>query len=388
VTYATHVAPGTTSEERVVSTWESRGTFDHAATVTRENPLFPVGSQLQDRTVYFSEVAPVLNGSYVFGYSASDGGELTASVDLDLVTRSVAEGDGEDGGTVFWETTRTLRESGPTTVRPGRTTEVPFSVNVSAVGAERDRIESGLGGTPGTLRTVVQATVDVEGTVNGRAVDTRQVHSLPVALEGNTYRVGPVDPQGEQFRATRTVTRTRTYGPLRSIGGPALCLVGLAGLAAVGVARSRGRIELTPAERSWLDYREQRSEFDEWITTFSLPPEAFDRPRAEAASLGDLVDFAIDTDGGVVESPDGDAYYVVGEEFVYAYTAPGRDHGPATPPGADPDASRERLDAAAVGAGENGSHVGDGDGSAGPDGTPGDGSGAAGDGAEPDANAE
>jgi hypothetical protein len=320
VTYTTHVSPATTTEERVVSTWESSGTFDHSATVMRENPLFPVDSRLERRNVYFSNIAPVLNGSYTFVYRASESGELETSIDVSLVTRSVTGGDGEEA--TLWETTRTLRETGTATVAPGTSTRVQFGFNTSDVAAERDRIEDRLGGTVGTTETVVRAVVDIEGTVNGQSVDTQQVHTLPVTLEGNIYRIGPTEPQTQQFDTTQTVTTSETYGPVRSVGGPALALVALVGLAGLAVGRSRGTLELGETERARLSYGREREEFDEWITTFELPEEALDRPRADAASLGDLVDLAIDTGSGVVTDTEESAYYVLHGEFIYVYTPP------------------------------------------------------------------
>jgi hypothetical protein len=305
--------------------------------VTEENPLFPVGDQLRNRTVYFTGVSPELNGSYTFGYRASGGGELATSIDVALVTRSVV--DGEGGQDVLWETTRTLRESGSATIAPGTTAQVQFGFNVSDVAAERDRIEEELGATAGTTETFVRATVDVEGTVNGRAVDTQQVHTLPLTLEGRTYRVGPAEAGTNRFETTRQVTTPRTYGPLRSVGAPTLALVSVVCLAGLVVARSRYRFELTDAEREWLSYQEERDEFDEWITSFALPPEAFDRPQAEASSLADLVDLAIDTGNGVIESPDGTEYSVLDGEFRYVYTAP-------RPASVEPDSGVEGAGAA------------------------------------------
>jgi hypothetical protein len=339
-TYTAHVDPGTTTEERVVATWESSGSFDHAATVSRSNPLFPVGSELRDRAAYFTPIAPEVNGTYTFDYRATDGGELTTAVDVELVTRSVLEGDGTtdsdgEGVSVLWKTTRTLGETDGERLQPGASVRVPFSFNVSAVRAARDRIETQLGGGSGEVETFVRATVDVTGTVNGEAVDTRQVHTLPVTLDRRTYRFGPASASSQQGETTRTVTVTREYGPLRSVGGPLLLLLSVGGLAWGVLARSRNRLELTAAEREWLAYREDRSEFDEWITSVTLPSEAFDRPEARASSLADLVDFAIDTDSGVVESPDGGEYYVLHDGYLYRYTAPPQ---PSNDPATDLDA--------------------------------------------------
>jgi hypothetical protein len=323
-TYTAHVAPGTTTEDRVVSTWETTGQFDHSATVVEENPVFPVGSELTDRSVYFARLAPVLDGQYVFGYRTvtGGGGELTAEIDLALVTRGSEGGTAEEGGDVLWETRQPLGETRRATLGPGESATVPFSVNVTAVEERRDRIADQLGTSTGTIRTIVQASVNVTGTVNGeRVVDSRS-HTLSLTLETDSYRVGSVAEPTHRTEITQPVTVPREYGPLRTVGGPVLVFVSVVGLVALSVGRSQERLTLTGAEREWLAYRDDRSAFDEWITEFSVPQEVFDRPRAEAASLGDLVDFAIDTDSGVVESPDGSQYLVVNDEFLYTYATP------------------------------------------------------------------
>ena len=47
-----------------------------------------------------------------------------------------------------------------------------------------------------------------------------------------------------------------------------------------------------------------------------------DRPRASADSLGSLVDFAIDTDNGVVEDPSRGLYCVLHDGYLYTYEPP------------------------------------------------------------------
>jgi hypothetical protein len=68
----------------------------------------------------------------------------------------------------------------------------------------------------------------------------------------------------------------------------------------------------------------------------------FERPQAEASSLKDLVDFAIDNDTGVVEDPETGVYYAVTGDLLYTYRPPaptgGAHDGEAgTEPAADGD---------------------------------------------------
>lgn len=95
---------------------------------------------------------------------------------------------------------------------------------------------------------------------------------------------------------------------------PIAFAVSLLLLSGLFVAKRRG-LALEERERAYLAYRDDREDLEEWITTMSLPEEI-------AASLGDLVDFAIDTDSRVVYDPDRDLYVVVHEETHYGYRPP------------------------------------------------------------------
>lgn len=340
VTYATHVEPGTTNERVVVSSWQPTGEFSHGATVQRPNSVFPVGTELENRSVYFSQITPVLDGDYVFTYRASDRGALNATVRLELVVRGVKEEEGKT--TVLWERVESLGDARTATLSPGERLNAPFSVDVEAVENRTERIDDELGGTPGTVETDVRATVDLAGTVNGQRVDDREVHTLSLTPDGSVYEVVEGETAGEPREATRSVAGVQTYGPLRAGGGPLLLFVGLLGIAGLALAQRRGVLDFDDRERAWLAYEEERTEFDEWITAIALPPEAFDRPRATAQSLADLVDVAIDTDSAVVESPVDGNYYVVHGEFIYAYSPPAHPaevagspavDAPAEPPG-------------------------------------------------------
>jgi hypothetical protein len=75
----------------------------------------------------------------------------------------------------------------------------------------------------------------------------------------------------------------------------------------------------TGREREQLEYKDDTRDFEEWISTIRLPDEVFDRPQAEATSLGALVDFAIDTNNSVIEDPNERAYYVLHEDYLYIY---------------------------------------------------------------------
>ena len=124
------------------------------------------------------------------------------------------------------------------------------------------------------------------------------------------------------MRHDQTFEVPREPGPLEAVGGPLLFAAGFLGLVGLITARTRNDIALTSEERERLAFEDDRSDFDEWINAIELPPEVRDLPRAEAKSLGDLVDFAIDTDNSVIENPDSGVYYVVHDGNCYTYEPP------------------------------------------------------------------
>jgi hypothetical protein len=315
VTHGAHVAPGTTTEQRTVEEWAVSGSFDHRATVRppADGRAFEPGTTVTNRTIYFQRVMPVLSGAFVLGYEGTTPAEV--EVERQVRVRSVG---GDEGETVYWS--RTLAtESRTATLDPTGTVRVPFSLDVAETTLDARNVSERLR-APGRVQidVVVDATVERRG--EGATVRDLSF-TLPVRPEGSVYRV-EADPREETFERTETVTVAAEPGPLRSLGGPAAGVAGLAALGGLLLARSRGLVALSEAERAWLDYRDDRADFEEWITTIRLPPEARDLPVAEAATLADLVDFAIDVDSAVLESPDEERYHVVHDGYRYTFDAP------------------------------------------------------------------
>jgi hypothetical protein len=316
--YTAHAAPGTTTQQSEQAHWTVSGEFQHSADVTRENPVFDVGTTLSNRSTYFTTASPVLDGRYVATYSGV--GAETASIDLDatLVVRAADE----DGNTVYWSDRRPLDETSASEVQSGDSASVAFSLNATQIAQRQSEIQESLGQTPGTIETFVAVDATTEGSVEGQPASLSLTHRLPVSVNGDTYTVGPAATGSKSMTTTETVTVTNDYGPLWSVGGPLLLLGGVGGLALLGVGRHRGAFALAAAEQDLLAFRDERAEFDEWVVRARLPEAVHERPRATAESLSDVVDFAIDSDTAVVEDPDSGTLYAVDDQLLVAYEPP------------------------------------------------------------------
>ncbi|MDZ5812019.1 DUF5305 domain-containing protein [Halorubrum sp. AD140] len=316
--YTTHVDPGTETETRTASSFTVESGYNHSAEVTEPNSVFETGTVLDDRDTYFTRIAPVLDVAVETTYAAADAEDVSVRLESVLVVRNV----GEDGDTVYWSERETLADETVSDVEPDETAAASFALNSSEVDATASEIEEEIGASPGETETFVTTDVAVEGTINGEETSHSRTIDLGVDHEGDTYTVDDPGVESDTSERTEEVTVERSYGPLRSIGGPLLLLVGLAGSGALAYARRERDLALTPAEREYLSFSDDRAEFAEWITTFRLPSSVHERPEAEAESLRDLVDFAIDSDTGVVADPETGAYHAVAGEFVYTYRPP------------------------------------------------------------------
>ena len=320
VTYTAYADPGTTVEERQVSSWEGNGSYATTATVTEPNPLYPVGTTLEDRPAYFLAVSPRFDGTFAFEYRATRGGAVDVTVEQRLVLHSVTEDEG--AAIEYWRIEEPLGTETASGVAPGEPVRSTFSRNVSRLANRATNVSERLGGTPGETEVLVVTAVGIDGEVNGQSVERTATYRLPIASDGPTYAPGEMGGQAVTGSTTERIARERTYGPVWRVGGPAALLLGVGGLVGLAYGRYDGRLIVSAAERNRLDVAATREEFDDWITTATLPPAVLGRPRVEVDSLAGLVDTAIDVDARVFERPDGGEFYVPHEELLYAYTPP------------------------------------------------------------------
>jgi hypothetical protein len=323
-TYTAYGAPGTTTEQRQVSSWEATGTYDVSARVSEPNPLYPVDTQLDDQPAYFLSISPVARGTFGFGYQATNGGDVDVTIQQTLVLRAIDTQPTENGEMTveYWRLTEPLGTERAADVGPGESVERSFERNISATADRMSTVSGQLGGTPGTTEMLIVSTVEFQGTVNGKEVDRTTTYRLPIEVDSTTYQPGSVAGENPDGSTTELVTRQRTYGPLYRIGGPVASLIGLVGVGALAYGRYDGRFVVSEAERAALEFESTREEFDDWITTARLPEPIRARPRVEVESLDGLVDTAIDVDSRVFETPERDAFYVADDGLLYAYEPP------------------------------------------------------------------
>jgi hypothetical protein len=316
--YTTHVAPGTATETQTISPLTVETEHVHSAEVTESSSVFATGTVLDDRNTYFTRIAPELDVDVEAGYTATAASNVTVDVASELLIRNV----GEDGEVVYWSDREPLANRQFSDVDSGETVAASFVLNISTIDATTASIEEELGASPGTTEVLVVSEIAVDGTFGGEPTTYTRTIQMSIEPGDGTYSVSEPGLQSGGPEQTEQVTVQRSYGPLRSVGGPLIFLLGMVGTGALLYVRIQDQLALTAKEEAYLSYRDDRSEFAEWITRIRLPDSVFERPQAEASSLGDLVDFAIDNNTGVVKHPETDVFYAVTGDLLYTYRPP------------------------------------------------------------------
>lgn len=315
-----YLFPGTHTVDRTVSEWSVDGNFSHAATVEGNATAFEPGTVVHDRTVYFESVMPVLDVTHAFSYQASGNGSVDAVVEPSLVMKAVS-GTGEEDVT-YWTVREDLGSNRVSEVSPGEEVRTAVTVNVSEAMGRARQITEELGTPSALLRAEIVFEVRTGGVVNNHTVNESMVFVLPMSFRGGIYEMQtPVVPPA-RFDTAEAVTVRNPAGFVGGVVAPLLFVGGLAGGGIVVWARREGQLALTDRERTWLTYRVDRSEYDDWISRVALPDDAFDREVIEAATLADLVDVAIDADEPVLEDRDVGNYHVLHDGYRYTFERP------------------------------------------------------------------
>ncbi|WP_226023127.1 DUF5305 domain-containing protein [Halomicrobium salinisoli] len=320
--YGAHAGPDTTTEHRVAGEWTAEGGFDHRATAQRDAVAFEEGEVLRNRSTYFSSVTPVLNGTYNYTH-AGDVPPANVTIDLKVVLRAVDAA--EEGTTEYWRVEERLAST-ERRVAARATLPVEFSVDVTDLANRTARVDEELEASVGRTQILVVAETRAETTLAEEPVVDERTDRLTIRPGRSTYEVSTdLQSPGEQT-ARETVTVPVEPDPLRAWGGLLLALLGLAGAGGLAALERRDELAVSPAVRAAVERREERAEFDEWISRGRVPPASDERVVA-LASLSDLVDVAIDSDRRVVEDEDG-SFVVLDGDTRYVYD-PATDGGAA-----------------------------------------------------------
>ncbi|ELY92961.1 hypothetical protein C483_06505 [Natrialba hulunbeirensis JCM 10989] len=336
LSYGAYAAPGTETDQQVVTDWTATGDVSHAAVVTEPTTVHDEGAELTDEPLYYTAVTPTATGTVTAGYDLAPettAEDVTVTVTVDLVyqeTTGESQHSGETSttgdSTVYWTEREHLTTVSESEVSSTDDITASFDLNVTDAHATLESIRDEVGATPGEAELVLAFEREIEGTFDGTSqvvVDHYQV-PISVAADGSTYQF-ETDTAGDAYTERHDEHETATVpadpGPSQALGGPLLVVLGLAGLGGTALA-SRRFPELTPADRARLEYLDARAEFDPMTTRVVLPEPAVAEPTASVETLAALAELAIDLESPLVFDERTERYLVRGVDVVYVFEPP------------------------------------------------------------------
>lgn len=200
----------------------------------------------------------------------------------------------------------------------------------------RDRIET-IREETGS-RTTVSAEVTHRAAYETEARSGELRSSAALSINDRTYSLGDGLGASDVYHDRETVTRpaedrtTVVFGVAVaswSLWTAPLALLGLLGAGHAAAVRRRD-----PDPRA-VERRIERQRFAEWVSHGEVPDDVADR-RVAIASLGDLVDVAIDADRRVVHDQAAERYVVIDGAVAYVYVPDDRPPAGDGPETADP----------------------------------------------------
>lgn len=339
VTYGVYTGDDTTTEDRTVGRWTADADIQHAVTVQQETTVFSSGQRLEDRPLYFTTVAPELDGTYTLSYENTDGNPVSVEATFSRVVRSVENVDGQ--AVTHWQNQTQIRNVTADLADGGEQTTT-VSVDIPTTQQRISDIEGDLNSDVGEPEILLTVDVALETTLNGETLSAALTDRIEIVPEENLYRVQATEGEGTTEETTERVTVSSSPSTFTVVGGSLLALVGLVG--AVALLLSRDRLAVSGGERERYEFETARDDLDRWISRGAVP-SLDDRTEVPVDTLDDLVDVAIDSDRRVIES-DG-RFAVLLDGAAYTYTGPMTDTDDETAQTNgedDPDSEHERAD--------------------------------------------
>lgn len=284
--------------ERVEVPTETTESEVQTQATVMQGGLWEPGTSLENKPIYVTEISPVLEVQPVTTVPA-DTTQVVHEVGLSITA--------EHEGQTFWsEREVLLREEA--SITDG---EASSSAEITI-----PELEERLGTREAALDGTGSLTVQIDVLVEYEREQTTGTHRLDATLG--------LTESGYWLEDTGSVTTEYTRTEERSTRGSNPLLVGMllavAAGSAFGAHRLYRRPELDPNE---LEYRLARQRFQEWISAGRLhrlrEEGGTDPETIQMASLGDLVDVAIDSRRRVIYDDEIEIYAVRCDGSTYTY---------------------------------------------------------------------
>jgi Family of unknown function (DUF5305) len=331
------------NKEENISTHTDHGFYSYAVPVTRENPLYPVGTMLKmGMPAYFLIVSPTVNMSFTYrletSYPADISGRLQTMV---VATAKDDSGTGgssteklETGGgssidiagennssskeTIVWKKEFLINSTDGIDTWNGPSFTKNFNLDIHQVKSMVKSVADQLNYTKDPTIEIVNR-VSYTGTINGENVQETKDFPLSLEIKESSYYKLPDKLDFRQDNNVTEYTSVQRNPPLTKIVIPLLLFVlCFVLIGATFVCVKMGKVE--PEIIKKLEGEEKRSSFKDFISRGKLPENRNSLIKIEISSLQELVDTAADMNSRVIYDAKAEEYFMISNGVIYIYS--------------------------------------------------------------------
>ncbi|WP_336024643.1 DUF5305 family protein [Halobellus salinisoli] len=291
----THPPTTTVTDNTNQQTIES--TLHTSANVTGESDLYQQGTQLRDKTIYLLPATP--NATLTVQTTVPPDEDVHLTQQLELVMQAT------NGGTVFWERSRTLQEQQVTTSDGSLNTSA--TLDIPKLKDQTDEIRSEIG-AESSLHIFIRVTTSYETSLYSGSIS--ETSSLRLAQDLYSFKPLTIGKTESTPETREVILPTRSVFSYLVPAGIGVGVLLLAVAIEFIFRRVRGQ--------DILAEQVHRTRYSEWISAGTIPPSMGSK-YVSVDSLEDLVGIAIDSRKRVLFDRSEDVYVVIDGPVVYYY---------------------------------------------------------------------
>jgi hypothetical protein len=318
-----------------VSTYKHYGFYSYTVPVTRENPLYPVGTTLKmGMPAYFFVVSPTVNMSFTYRVESADSSEIHGKLETFIVATvrgvsaskefetSGSETDGSEANEstkeeIFWEKEFPLNSEAGSITWDGPSVTKNFSLNVIEIQSQVKDLQKQMNYST-TPKIEIVNRVSYTGKVHGKDAQITKDFAIPLEIKEYSYFKLP---EKLDFTQNTNITENllvESKPPLpKTIPPLLLCLLSLVLLGTTLVCGKMGKVEPEVIEK--MEKEEKRSSFKDFISRGKLPQDRNSLLQIEISSLQELIDAASDMNSRVINDERADTYFVINNGIMYIF---------------------------------------------------------------------
>jgi hypothetical protein len=302
-------------KEEVVPLYSQYGSYTYSVPITKENPLYEIGTRLEmGKPAYFLVASPTTDMSFTYRLEPANSGEISGKLETMIVATGKGMSEGEEK--IFWQKEFPLKSEGGDTNWKGVIVTRKFSIDVPEVKSMVKNVQEQLNYSKDADIEIVNR-VNYQGKINGENIYGTKDFAIPLLISSSYYQL----PEKLDFIESTNITRkvsSKSYPPLSTIFVPlALCLLSLVLASAIFISTKTKKVE--PESKEKPEKERKRSPFKEFISRGKLPNESNSLLKIEISSLQELIDVAVDMNSRVIFDEEANTYFILQSGAMYVF---------------------------------------------------------------------